>query len=79
MRCLLLLCAALGIGLAGAAADDYPSHSIRLVVPFAPGGAQVRKLGYEEIGGTPEPANARIKTDVVRWTKIIHDAGIEQQ
>jgi tripartite-type tricarboxylate transporter receptor subunit TctC len=41
--------------------------------------AQVRKLGYEEIGGTPEEANARINTDVVRWTKIIHDAGIEQQ
>jgi tripartite-type tricarboxylate transporter receptor subunit TctC len=41
--------------------------------------AQVRKLGYEEIGGTPEEANARINTDVARWTKIIHDAGIEQQ
>ena len=41
--------------------------------------AQVRKLGYEEIGGSPDEANARIKNDVVRWTKIIRDAGIEQQ
>jgi tripartite-type tricarboxylate transporter receptor subunit TctC len=40
---------------------------------------EVRKRGYEEIGGTPEEANARINTDVVRWTKIIHDAGIEPQ
>jgi tripartite-type tricarboxylate transporter receptor subunit TctC len=41
--------------------------------------AQVRKLGYEPIGGTPEEASARIKSDVARWTKIIHDAGIEAQ
>jgi tripartite-type tricarboxylate transporter receptor subunit TctC len=39
MRCLLFLCVALSAGLGGAAADDYPSHPIRLVVPFAPGGA----------------------------------------
>jgi hypothetical protein len=36
-------------------------------------------LCYETIGGTPEEAAARIKSDVVRWTKIIHDAGIESQ
>jgi tripartite-type tricarboxylate transporter receptor subunit TctC len=41
--------------------------------------AEVRKLGYETIGDTPEEATARIKSDVVRWTKIIHDAGIEPQ
>ena len=41
--------------------------------------AEVRKLGYETIGGTPDEAAARIKSDVVRWTKIIHDAGIEPQ
>jgi len=39
MRRLLLVCALLSFGIAGAAADDYPSRSIRLVVPFAPGGA----------------------------------------
>jgi hypothetical protein len=36
-------------------------------------------LGYETIGGTPDEAAARIKSEVVRWTKIIHDAGIEPQ
>ena len=37
MRCVLLLCALLCA--APAAADDYPSQSIRLIVPFAAGGA----------------------------------------
>ena len=41
--------------------------------------AQVRKLGYARIGGTPDEASARIKTDVARWTKIIHDVGIQPQ
>ncbi len=41
--------------------------------------ARLRELSYEPIGGTPEEAAARIKTDVVRWTKIIRDAGIKAQ
>jgi tripartite-type tricarboxylate transporter receptor subunit TctC len=41
--------------------------------------AQFRGLGYEPIGDTPEQATARIRTDVLRWTKIIHDAGIQPQ
>jgi tripartite-type tricarboxylate transporter receptor subunit TctC len=41
--------------------------------------AQLHTLGYELMGGTPEAANARIKSDVVRWTKIIHDVGIQPQ
>ncbi len=41
--------------------------------------SQLRQLGYEQIGGTPEEASARIKSDVARWTKIIRDAGIEPQ
>jgi len=39
MKRLLLVCAVLGCGLSGAVADDYPTHPIRLIVPFAPGGA----------------------------------------
>src|SRR3984957_2565315 len=39
MRRFLLLCGLLCVGAAAGFADDYPSHAIRLVVPFAPGGA----------------------------------------
>jgi tripartite-type tricarboxylate transporter receptor subunit TctC len=41
--------------------------------------AKMRDLSYEPIGDTPEEASARIKADVARWTKAIHDAGIEPQ
>jgi tripartite-type tricarboxylate transporter receptor subunit TctC len=41
--------------------------------------AKMRELSYEPIGGTPEEASGRIKADVARWTKAIHDAGIEPQ
>ena len=30
-------------------------------------------------GGTPDEMNARIKTEIARWTKIIRDAGIQPQ
>jgi tripartite-type tricarboxylate transporter receptor subunit TctC len=40
---------------------------------------QLRKLGYELVGGTADEANSRIKSDVERWTKIIRDAGIQPQ
>jgi tripartite-type tricarboxylate transporter receptor subunit TctC len=41
--------------------------------------AKYNGLGFEPVGGTPEEAGARIKSDVARWTKIIRDAGIKPQ
>jgi tripartite-type tricarboxylate transporter receptor subunit TctC len=41
--------------------------------------AQLRRLGYEMMGTTPDAVDARIKSDVARWTKIIRDAGIQPQ
>jgi tripartite-type tricarboxylate transporter receptor subunit TctC len=40
---------------------------------------QFRLQGYEPLGGTPDEMNARIKSDVAQWTKIIRDAGIQPQ
>ena len=41
--------------------------------------AKYNALGFEPVGGTPEEASERIKSDVVRWTKIIREAGIKAQ
>jgi tripartite-type tricarboxylate transporter receptor subunit TctC len=41
--------------------------------------AQLRLQGLEPVGDTAEAATDRIKSDVVRWTKIIRDAGIKPQ
>jgi tripartite-type tricarboxylate transporter receptor subunit TctC len=41
--------------------------------------ARYNGLGFEPVGGTPAEASARIASDVVRWTKIIRDAGIKAQ
>lgn len=41
--------------------------------------AKYNGLGFEPVGGTPDEAGARIKSDVMRWTKIIRDAGIKPQ
>jgi len=40
---------------------------------------QFRQQGYEPTGGTPEEATAWIKSEVVQWTKVIREAGIEAQ
>jgi len=35
------------------------------------------KLGVDVGGGTPEEFGARVRTEMVRWTKVIKDAGIK--
>ena len=41
--------------------------------------AQFRIQGYEPLVGTPDEMNARIKTEIATWTKVIRDARIEPQ
>jgi tripartite-type tricarboxylate transporter receptor subunit TctC len=41
--------------------------------------AQLRQQGLEPVGGTPEEASERIKSDVAHWTDVIRDAGIQAQ
>jgi tripartite-type tricarboxylate transporter receptor subunit TctC len=41
--------------------------------------AKYNGLGFEPVGGTPEEASERIRSDVALWTKIIRDAGIKAQ
>src|SRR6202521_1490244 len=40
---------------------------------------QLRAQGLEPVGGPPEEARARLASEVVRWTKIIREAGIKAQ
>jgi tripartite-type tricarboxylate transporter receptor subunit TctC len=39
--------------------------------------AQFRLQGYEPVGGTPEEATTWIKAEVMRWTDVIREAGVE--
>jgi tripartite-type tricarboxylate transporter receptor subunit TctC len=41
--------------------------------------AQLRQQGLDPVGGTPEEASERIKSDVAHWTEVIRDAGIQAQ
>jgi len=40
---------------------------------------RVVTLGFEAVGGTPEELTAQMKEDVIRWGKVICDAGIKPQ
>jgi len=40
-------------------------------------GERLRSQGLEPVGGTPDEATALIKSDVVRWTRVIREAGIQ--
>ena len=36
-------------------------------------------LGFEAVGSSPEEFAAQIKSDAVKWGKVIRDAGIKAQ
>jgi tripartite-type tricarboxylate transporter receptor subunit TctC len=39
----------------------------------------IKAQGLEPVGGTADAATALIRNDVMRWTRLIHDAGISYQ
>ena len=59
MRRLIFLSALFILGAGSAFADDYPSHPIRLIVPFAPGGAvdPIARLIANPLGERPRQAD----------------------
>ena len=39
----------------------------------------IAKLGVDPGGGTPEEFGTLLRSEIVRWTKIVKDAGIKIQ
>jgi tripartite-type tricarboxylate transporter receptor subunit TctC len=71
-------------GLAAPAGTPMPAivklnAEINRALASAGFGEQLRQQGLEPVGGPPEEASARIASEVVRWTKIIREAGIKAQ
>ena len=40
---------------------------------------RISVLGFETVGNTPEEFADQIKSDAVKWGKVIRDAGIKAQ
>ncbi len=38
---------------------------------------RLASLGYEPVGSTPEECDTQFKTEMAKWTRVIHDAGIK--
>jgi tripartite-type tricarboxylate transporter receptor subunit TctC len=40
---------------------------------------RMAELGFEAVANTPDEFSARIKTEIPKWAKVIHDANIKAE
>ena len=59
------LAGTLMVAAGGAMAQSYPTKPIRLISPYPP--------------GTPEQFAAYIKSEIVKWAKLIKETGVKSE
>jgi tripartite-type tricarboxylate transporter receptor subunit TctC len=79
-RCHWLLFGTALLAAVPACGQGYPLKPIRYIVPFPPGGGQFRAWligqGAEPVGSSPDELAAFVKTEIVKYAKIVKDSGM---
>jgi tripartite-type tricarboxylate transporter receptor subunit TctC len=54
-------------------------HEIIKVMALPDIKERMAELGFEAVANTPDEFSARIKTEIPKWAKVIHDANIKAE